>query len=86
MLRNSLRKRGSEKKVAVVEHDVWASPKENAVTDQDVGRALNGELNGGDTERIVPTPYTVGDKEDVAVASRCDRARHEDDQPSDIQS
>ena len=45
--------------------------------DENVGRALSGELGGSDGELIGPTTETVGDEQDVGVASRRDRKRAE---------
>ena len=47
------------------------------MVDQNVGRALSGELGGSDGEHIDPTTETVGDEQDVGVASRRDRKRAE---------
>ena len=71
------------------------------MVDQNVGRALNGELGGSNGKQIDPTTETVGDEQDVDVASRRDRKRaevvdtdgdartfrerHGDDWPSDRQ-
>ena len=70
--------------------------------DKNVGRAVSGELGGSDGENIGPTTETVGDQQDVSVASRRDRRRaevvdtdgcartfrerHGDDWPKNIQS
>ena len=70
--------------------------------DQNVGRALSGELGGSDGELIGPMTETVDDEQDVGVASPCDRKRadvvetdgdartfrerHRDDWPADSQS
>ena len=72
------------------------------MVDQNVGRALSGELGGSDGELIGPKTETVGDEQYVGVASRRDRKRAEvvdtdgdartfrerygDDWPSDNQS
>ena len=45
--------------------------------DQDIGRALCGTLSGSDGEHIGPTTETIGDQQDVGVASRRDRKRAE---------
>ena len=74
----------------------------NVFVDQNVDRTLSGELGGIDGEHIGPTTETVGDQQDVAVASRRDRERaevvdtdgdartfrerHGDDWPTDSQS
>ena len=42
---------------------------------QNVGSALSGELGGSDTEHIGPTTETVGDEQDVGVASWRDRKK-----------
>ena len=71
------------------------------MVDQNVGRAVSGELRGSDGEHIGPTTETLGDEQDVGVASRRDRKwaevvdtdgdartfreRHADDWPSDSQ-
>ena len=47
------------------------------MVDSNVGRALRGELGGSDGEHIGPTTETVGDQQDVRVASRRDRKRAE---------
>ena len=44
----------------------------NVLADQNVGRALSGELGGSDGEDIGSTTELVGDKQDVGVASRRD--------------
>ena len=44
---------------------------------QNVGRALNGELGGSDSEHIGPTTETVGDEQDVGFSSQHDRKRAE---------
>ena len=71
------------------------------ILDQDIGRTLSGKLSGSDGEHIGPTTETIGDKQDVGVASRRDRKgievvdtdgdtrtfreRHGDDWPTDSQ-
>ena len=47
------------------------------MADQNVGRALSGELSGGEGEHIGPTTETVGNEQDVVVALRRDRKRAE---------
>ena len=47
------------------------------MVDQNVGRALDGELGGSNGKQIDPTTETVGDEQDVDVASRRDRKRAE---------
>ena len=74
---NSLCTLGAELKAVVREDGAWASPEENVFIDQDVGRALSGELCGGDREHLSPTTETVGGEQDVTVASRRDRKKAE---------
>ena len=59
------------------EHGAWAPPEGNVLVDQNVGSTLSGELGGSDGEYIGPTTETVGDQQDVDVASRSDRKRAE---------
>ena len=44
---------------------------------ENVGRTLSDELGGSDGDHIGPTTETVGDEQDVGVASRRDRKRAE---------
>ena len=78
------------------------TPIGKVLVDQNVGRALSGKLYRSDGAHIGPTTKTVGDEQDVGVASRRDRKRsevvdtdgdartfrqrHGDDWPSDSQS
>ena len=47
------------------------------ILDQDIGRTLSGKLSGSDGEHIGPTTETIGDQQDIGVASRRDRKRTE---------
>ena len=43
--------------------------------DQDIGRTLSGKLSGSDGEHVGLTTETIGDQQDVGIASRRDRKR-----------
>ena len=53
------------------------STSRDVFVDQDIGRTLSGKLSGSDGEHIGPTTETIGDQQDVGVASRRDRKRAE---------
>ena len=53
------------------------TPIEKYIGDQNVGRALSGELSGSDGEHICPTTETVGGEQEVGVASQRDRKKAE---------